>query len=229
MVYAVYNTKEGVLISASALSPKEALPKWLRVLGLSEDELNRIVQNKNSIPRLQKLSDLLYLRYLEQAQKNKDDPKKLRYFIGLGIHNSQAVQLHDYLLKSKGFPSQPWKTSLGHAGDYRAPEWPKQLIFTPKDKDPEPFYSLIDSQNSKAWLLLQHKKQLGNKRMSKIHMFHQSSKVEGYKGANLLMELENLDANGKAMAWPKEGLRGKQKLQAGSSRGAVRRRGLSRL
>ncbi|CAK4034562.1 Hypothetical predicted protein [Lecanosticta acicola] len=208
-VFAVYNTKEGVLISASAESPKHAIKDTFydSDSDYDDEEAQGYMQDPKNFPKLQKISDIWFLCYLQHATQNGDDPRNLRYAIGLSIHNDDAVRLHDYIMKQKGARPQPWSKETGrssnaniHGGTYQTPLFNNRLTFAAKSnkEDRAIFHALIYRWNSLAWMLLQHRAELGVKRVSKISLFHVPDKEHPeYTGSSSIYELVNLDNSGK--------------------------------
>ncbi|KAL3428482.1 hypothetical protein PVAG01_01991 [Phlyctema vagabunda] len=134
---------------------------------------NAIVYNRRKplirYPPLVSWSDLTFLAYQQQAAVNGHDIRKLRYVVRAGIANDNTRAIMNW--------------ACGVKDDY--PPWENRAVF---GMDTEQGQALLGTPNGSgiAWLLINHKLQLGIKTVDKVSVFS----VDNYPF--LLFELKDV-------------------------------------
>ncbi|CAK4034563.1 Hypothetical predicted protein [Lecanosticta acicola] len=182
------NTKDGVVIITNAKSPMAT--KTAGMEGKLSSTMKGTIEAQ--IPKLHKMSDVVFLEYIQRAKNNKHDPKGLRYIFHNVVETESTNEVIEHVLKSKGCPRQPWEYH-GRSGDFRIPpDWKDRVTVTPNE---EGFKALLRSNQGAfvAWMLLQHRQQLGHKRVKQIVIYQDTDPMEnGYRGPSLMLEVENV-------------------------------------
>lgn len=191
VLVATFNT-QGIIVVALATSPIqnarfEGNDKGLRDAAIEE-------QIAANMPELHRLSDVLFLEWLEQARRDKSDPRNIRDILWHNVETVRANDVIDLVLKSRGCK----KAKAGGKARCEAPPWETHLTLEAGTED---IYAVLGTPNGalNAWFLLQHKEHLGHKRIGAIHITLDSDGEMGsmglYDGPTLVFEIEDEDGD----------------------------------
>jgi hypothetical protein len=152
----ICNPTEGVVIAASNLGPYDA--------GLLQDPP---IAN---LPLLRHWSDIAFLQYLSSCSEQTTVPMTLRYIFRATIQNVPTYSILNNILVNHGLKT--YETWPGLTFDVGSEEG-RAILGTPHG-------------SGVVWLLVQHKPQLGNKRIDRITMFYAENEGDLYRWPSLL-------------------------------------------
>ncbi|KAK3677536.1 hypothetical protein LTR78_002386 [Recurvomyces mirabilis] len=182
---AVYNVKDGLIMAAYSTSPED------RIID-SESAVHHLHPDAVA-PPLHFWSDVAYIEYLDRAKSEEVDVSRLTSVFQVKVNNVYTRPLVLFLLQKH----------LGKAvTDF--PNLQNRVIWS---MDSEAGRALLGSPNGAgvAWLLIQHKETLGQKRIKNVIVYVDKWQREEAPRShnhlpNLIFELEDVQAE---MATPK--------------------------
>ncbi|KAK4546125.1 hypothetical protein LTR36_002262 [Oleoguttula mirabilis] len=168
----VYNPRQGVIIANFNFGPAHQIGE--------EPDLKE--QHPDIVPPpLKQWSDVAFLEYQAECQAQNHDMKNLKYIFRYGCQNYDTSYVVDAIFD----PDQANPDNVE-----QAPLWSQRKVYT---LDTEQGKALLGTPNGNgiAWFLIQHRQQLGQKRVKSVSIFRENER-EGvtYTGPCLLFEIE---------------------------------------
>ncbi|KAK4500413.1 hypothetical protein PRZ48_008602 [Zasmidium cellare] len=113
------------------------------------------------LPGLKQWSDVVYLSWADIT--TPEERRGLKYVVRSSVQNQDTLDVVERALKKSGISSG------------RAPAWPG-YTFKPEGRDLRPFQAVLGTPNASgvAWLLAQHREDLGNKTITAIRVWDKS-------------------------------------------------------
>jgi hypothetical protein len=143
-----FDVTDGAMITTDRVGPAEMVAN-------SQDIEDGFI---GPVPQMHHWSDVAFLEWQNQAQKNGQDVKNIKTFVSRKVANEYAQQIMYQVLYSLGLSGKPWQT-FDEA----------QVI----SMDTEEGKALLASPNARGYaqFFLTHKPQLGLKRITGVKMF----------------------------------------------------------
>jgi hypothetical protein len=129
----------------------------------------------SDFPALLHWSDVAFLHW-KATILNRTASKELKYVFRSGIQNDRTLEIVDKVLERNSIETLP--------------EWPGVTF----DIDTAEAQALLGTPNGSgtAFLLIQHKRQLGHKMVEKVTMFYEKNLTDLYRWPSLLFYLNNV-------------------------------------
>ncbi|KAK4500239.1 hypothetical protein PRZ48_008428 [Zasmidium cellare] len=187
-----FNPIDGLIVVMQFLDPQQFLEDQIRAESPGINAFDMALRVRDNLPALSRPSDLMFLQYQQLCAKKGTNPRDLRLSILHDVGKPETAQVLDHILKSKGAK----KAVKPGKGKYEAPIWNNRLTLNPNT---DAFNAVLSTPDTAplVFLLLQHKEQLGLKRIKAIHISLGSKQAPGdpneYLGSTLTFEFEDLE------------------------------------
>lgn len=214
-----YNASDGLIVVQDALSPEPLILQGIQNQYSEESDFKQKVRLLGAIPELNRISDVIFLEWQLQCNRKGTDPRNLLISILHSVHTTETVQVIDHILDTRGCHKV---ATPDRGGTYEPPIWKHRITLMPGTQD---FYAVLGTPDAaiNAYLLLQHKIQLGHKRVKAIHISLDSWTPPGdkrpYDGATLTFEFEDVPQDFGSLESGEAAWMGQSVLQRGNVQG----------